>query len=117
MLEADLKEAREAPTVAAAETSSLRLRLAAVEHDLQSSQTMVAKLAKFKEGAVDWELLERGLTAKLQAATEELDTAKAQAKAAQVHSPDAPAASFDSGRQRPLCRPHSFFCLAHIQSP
>jgi len=41
VLEADLKEAREAPTVAAAETSSLRLRVAAVEHDLQASQTMV----------------------------------------------------------------------------
>jgi chromosome segregation ATPase len=112
VLEADLKEAREAPTVAAAETSSLRLRVAAVEHDLQASQTMVAKLAKFKEGAVDWESLERGLTAKLQAATEELDAVKAEAKAAQVQCRRPPRtemlscatlpASIHSGRQRAL---------------
>ena len=47
----------------------------------------MAKLAKFKEGAVDWESLERGLTAKLHAATEELDAAKAKTKAAQVQTP------------------------------
>lgn len=41
VLEADLKEAREAPAAAADESSSLRLRLAALEHDLQASKEVV----------------------------------------------------------------------------